>query len=128
MDVNLRQRSYCLEDKKFQNYGFFRLSCSIIFCKLFSSCFDTKYTNSQSVRTKLIFQAIVEEPSSPQPIKEESSATFATEQPPSPTRSTTSSSSGSYDLEDTAIVQERFQTASLSGHTSEVELEREVNT
>ena len=70
----------------------------------------------------------MEEPSSPPPIKEEAEALFDTEQPPSPARSTSSSSSGSYDLEDAmpVPVQEPFQTACLSGQASEAELDRDV--
>ena len=85
--------------------------------------------SEDNMETIFYFQAVVEEPSSPQPIKEEIAALFGKEQPPSPARSTTSSSSGSYDLEDAipGAVQEPFRTASLSGHASEIELDREVN-
>ncbi|XP_043471247.1 uncharacterized protein LOC122504277 isoform X1 [Leptopilina heterotoma] len=82
----------------------------------------SSFESASSIYSLARSEAVVEEPSSPQPIKEEM---LAAEQPPSPTRSTTSSSSGSYDLEDTAVVQEPLPTASLSGHTSEVELDRE---
>lgn len=48
--------------------------------------------------------------------------------PPSPAKSTTSSSSGSYDLDDAMPepCPESFATAPLSGHTSEAELDHEV--
>lgn len=49
--------------------------------------------------------------------------------PPSPARSTTSSSSGSYDLEDAMPdpTPEPYPTAPLSGHTSAAELEHDVS-
>lgn len=53
-----------------------------------------------------------------------------TDAPPSPTHSTSSSSSGSYDLEDAAPdtqCPEIYPTAPLSGHTSEVEIDQNVN-
>lgn len=76
-------------------------------------------------------QAVVEEPCSPPPILEETESPFGLEVPPSPARSTSSSSSGSYDLKDamTDPGQElEQQTAPPSGHTSETELDRDVRT
>ncbi|PBC27075.1 hypothetical protein APICC_04312 [Apis cerana cerana] len=72
--------------------------------------------------------AVVEEPCSPPPILEETEIPFGLEVPPSPARSTSSSSSGSYDLKDamTDPGQEvEQQTAPPSGHTSETELDHD---
>lgn len=80
-----------------------------------------------------MFQAVVDEPCSPPPIVEELLAIGNDDLPheseprvPSPARSTSSSSSGSYDLED-AMPEPAQQTAPLSRHGSELELDRDVS-
>lgn len=71
---------------------------------------------------------MVEEPSSPRPIEEETEDPFSLEELLSPARSTSSSSSGSYDLKDAmATMQELDQTAPESGHVSEAELDKDVS-
>lgn len=77
-----------------------------------------------------IIQAVLEElPPSPQAIFEEIEMPFdlADLVPPSPARSSSSSSSGSYDLED-AMPEPcpEFTMAPLSGHASEAELDHDV--
>ncbi|XP_076240258.1 uncharacterized protein LOC143182854 [Calliopsis andreniformis] len=73
------------------------------------------------------YQAVVEEPCSPPPILEEMEIPFGLEVPPSPARSSSSSSSGSYDLKDamTDPGQDLEETAPRSGHASETELDRD---
>lgn len=74
-------------------------------------------------------QAVVEEPCSPPPILEEAEIAFALEIPPSAMRSSSSSSSGSYDLKDAMVDpnHELDQVVPPSGHTSETELDRDVS-
>lgn len=71
----------------------------------------------------------MEEPTSPKAIVEELEVPFDLSDivPPSPARSTSSSSSGSYDLDDAMPEppNDAYQTAPLSGHTSDVDLEDE---
>lgn len=72
-------------------------------------------------------QAVIEEPCSPPPILEE--IAFGLELPPPAIRSSSSSSSGSYDLKDAMVDpnHEIEQVATPSGHTSETELDRDVS-
>lgn len=85
--------------------------------------------NEKFVYPGVLRQAVVEEACSPPPILEETEVPLGSEVPPSPARSTSSSSSGSYDLKDAMAdpgheLEQR--TAPPSGHTSEAELDRDV--
>lgn len=77
----------------------------------------------------LCYQAVIEEPCSPPPILEEAEIAFGLELPPPAIRSSSSSSSGSYDLKDamTDPNNDLEQVAPRSGHTSETELDRDVS-
>lgn len=74
------------------------------------------------------YQAVVEEPCSPPPILEEAEVPLGAVVPPSPARSSSSSSSGSYDLKDAMadLAQDLEDIAPQSGHASETELDRDV--
>ncbi|XP_043265277.1 uncharacterized protein LOC122404938 isoform X1 [Colletes gigas] len=87
----------------------------------------SSFESASSIYSLARSEAVVEEPCSPPPILEETEIPFGLEVPPSPARSSSSSSSGSYDLKDamTDLGQELEQTAPLSGHTSETELDRD---
>nr|XP_034178121.1 uncharacterized protein LOC117603258 isoform X2 [Osmia lignaria] len=87
----------------------------------------SSFESASSIYSLARSEAIVEEPCSPPPILEETEIPFGLEVPPSPARSSSSSSSGSYDLKDAMIDpgQEHEQTAPTSGHTSETELDRD---
>ncbi|XP_050591618.1 uncharacterized protein LOC126922794 isoform X1 [Bombus affinis] len=88
----------------------------------------SSFESASSIYSLARSEAVVEEPCSPPPILEETESPFGLEVPPSPARSTSSSSSGSYDLKDamTDPGQElEQQTAPPSGHTSETELDRD---
>ncbi|OAD56711.1 hypothetical protein WN48_02903, partial [Eufriesea mexicana] len=88
----------------------------------------SSFESASSIYSLARSEAVVEEPCSPPPILEETEIPFRLEVPPSPARSTSSSSSGSYDLKDamTDPGQElEQQTAPPSGHTSETELDRD---
>ncbi|XP_061940120.1 uncharacterized protein LOC108003997 isoform X9 [Apis cerana] len=88
----------------------------------------SSFESASSIYSLARSEAVVEEPCSPPPILEETEIPFGLEVPPSPARSTSSSSSGSYDLKDamTDPGQEvEQQTAPPSGHTSETELDHD---
>ncbi|XP_076285152.1 uncharacterized protein LOC143211394 isoform X5 [Lasioglossum baleicum] len=87
----------------------------------------SSFESASSIYSLARSEAVVEEPCSPPPILEETEIPFGLEVPPSPARSSSSSSSGSYDLKDamTDLGQELEQTAPLSGHTSETEHDRD---
>ncbi|XP_046144557.1 uncharacterized protein LOC114878668 isoform X3 [Osmia bicornis bicornis] len=87
----------------------------------------SSFESASSIYSLARSEAIVEEPCSPPPILEETEIPFGLEVPPSPARSSSSSSSGSYDLKDAMIDpgHEHEQTAPPSGHTSETELDRD---
>ncbi|XP_076169063.1 uncharacterized protein LOC143147586 isoform X2 [Ptiloglossa arizonensis] len=87
----------------------------------------SSFESASSIYSLARSEAVVEDPCSPPPILEETEIPFGLEVPPSPARSSSSSSSGSYDLKDamTDLGQELEQTAPLSGHTSETELDRD---
>ncbi|KAK0098116.1 hypothetical protein PV326_011102 [Microctonus aethiopoides] len=89
----------------------------------------SSFESASSIYSLARSEAVVEEPMSPKAIVEEIEIPFHinTDAPPSPTHSTSSSSSGSYDLEDAAPdpqCPEIYPTAPLSGHTSEVEIDQ----
>jgi len=71
----------------------------------------------------------VEEPCSPPPILEETELAFGLELPPPSMRSSSSSSSGSYDLKDAMAdpSNDPEQIVSAGGHVSETELDRDVS-
>jgi len=81
-------------------------------------------------RTFAFPQAVVEEPCSPPPILEETELAFGLELPPPSMRSSSSSSSGSYDLKDAMADPsndlEQIVSATV-GHISEIELDRDVS-
>ncbi|XP_078032640.1 uncharacterized protein LOC144467624 [Augochlora pura] len=87
----------------------------------------SSFESASSIYSLARSEAVVEEPCSPPPILEETEIPFGLEVPASPARSSSSSSSGSYDLKDamTDPGQELEQTAPLSGHTSETEHDRD---
>ncbi|KAG7188965.1 hypothetical protein KM043_008563 [Ampulex compressa] len=87
----------------------------------------SSFESASSIYSLARSEAVLEEPCSPPPILEEAEVPFALDVPPSPARSSSSSSSGSYDLKDamTDPIQELQQTAPLSGHASETELDRD---
>lgn len=70
-------------------------------------------------------QAVIDEPYSPPPIKEEPEGQFIADQQPSPAKSSTSSSSGSYEIEEPSEQQQQQQqtqqkTTRFARRTSEV--------
>ncbi|XP_076230153.1 uncharacterized protein LOC116428500 isoform X3 [Nomia melanderi] len=83
----------------------------------------SSFESASSIYSLARSEAVVEEPCSPPPILEETEIPFGLDVPASPARSSSSSSSGSYDLKDamTDPGHELEQTAPLSGHTSEAE-------
>ncbi|XP_076765364.1 uncharacterized protein LOC143432562 isoform X5 [Xylocopa sonorina] len=88
----------------------------------------SSFESASSIYSLARSEAVVEEPCSPPPILEETELPFGLEVPPSPARSTSSSSSGSYDLKDAMTdpgQEPEQQTAPPSGHTSETELDRD---
>ncbi|XP_076679285.1 uncharacterized protein LOC143374756 isoform X2 [Andrena cerasifolii] len=87
----------------------------------------SSFESASSIYSLARSEAVAEEPCSPPPILEETEIPIGLEAPPSPARSSSSSSSGSYDLKDamTDPGQEHEQTAPPSGHTSETELDRD---
>ncbi|XP_011297541.1 uncharacterized protein [Fopius arisanus] len=89
----------------------------------------SSFESASSIYSLARSEAVVEEPASPKAIVEELEVPLDLSDivPPSPARSTSSSSSGSYDLEDAMPEppNESYQTAPLSGHTSDVELEQD---
>ncbi|CAL7950178.1 unnamed protein product [Xylocopa violacea] len=88
----------------------------------------SSFESASSIYSLARSEAVVEEPCSPPPILEETEIPFGLEVPPSPARSTSSSSSGSYDLKDAMTdpgQEPEQQTAPPSGHTSETELDRD---
>ncbi|KAI4499382.1 hypothetical protein M0802_005642 [Mischocyttarus mexicanus] len=86
----------------------------------------SSFESASSIYSLARSEAVVEEPCSPRPIEEETENLFGVEELLSPARSTSSSSSGSYDLKDAmATMQELDQIALESGHVSEAELEKD---
>ncbi|XP_046825570.1 uncharacterized protein LOC124427110 isoform X2 [Vespa crabro] len=86
----------------------------------------SSFESASSIYSLARSEAVVEEPCSPRPIEEETEDHFSLEELLSPARSTSSSSSGSYDLKDAmATMQELDQTAPESGHVSEAELDKD---
>ncbi|XP_034947163.1 uncharacterized protein [Chelonus insularis] len=87
----------------------------------------SSFESASSIYSLARSEAVVEEPASPKAILEEMEMGFDLGDlaPPSPARSTSSSSSGSYDLED--AMPDPYPTAPLSGHTSEAELDHEYH-
>ncbi|KAK2586462.1 hypothetical protein KPH14_010736 [Odynerus spinipes] len=86
----------------------------------------SSFESASSIYSLARSEAVVEEPCSPRPIEEEAEIPFSLEVPPSPARSTSSSSSGSYDLKDAmSTMQDLDQVAPESGHVSETELDKD---
>ncbi|XP_066588399.1 uncharacterized protein [Prorops nasuta] len=91
----------------------------------------SSFESASSIYSLARSEAVIEEPVTPPPILEEVEGPFAIEAPPSPLRSTSSSSSGSYDLKDaiTEPIQDLHQTVPQefpqSGHVSEGEIDRD---
>ncbi|XP_011697260.1 PREDICTED: uncharacterized protein LOC105455556 isoform X2 [Wasmannia auropunctata] len=85
----------------------------------------SSFESASSIYSLARSEAVIEEPCSPPPILEE--IPFGLELPPPTMRSSSSSSSGSYDLKDAMVDpnNDLEQVAPRSGHTSETELDRD---